>query len=86
MSDQTLTPKPRGFATMTLEQRTAIARKGGQSVPPEKRSFYQNRALAASAGSIGGKAVDGSKRSFSTHPGLAAEAGTKGGNAARRPK
>ncbi len=31
-----------------------IARKGGESVPAEKRSFSQNRALAAEAGRKGG--------------------------------
>ncbi|MDE2338546.1 MAG: stress-induced protein, partial [Gammaproteobacteria bacterium] len=31
-------------------------RKGGQSVPDEKRSFSQNRQLAAEAGRKGGQA------------------------------
>lgn len=31
-----------------------IARKGGESVPAEKRSFSQNRTLAAEAGRKGG--------------------------------
>ena len=35
----------RGFASMDAETRRAIASKGGQSVPNEKRSFSQNRAL-----------------------------------------
>lgn len=86
MVDVTDAPKPRGFASMDPERQREIARKGGQSVPPEKRSFSQNRALAASAGSIGGKAVPAEKRSFSARRDLAVEAGTKGGNATRRVK
>jgi general stress protein YciG len=46
----------RGFASMSLEQRTAIAKKGGASVPADKRSFSQNRSLAAEAGRKGGMA------------------------------
>ena len=37
----------RGFASMDAEKQRAIASKGGQSVPNEKRSFSQNRELAA---------------------------------------
>ena len=40
----------RGFAAMDAEKQRAIARKGGESVPAEKRSFFQNRTLAAEAG------------------------------------
>lgn len=50
-------PKPksrRGFASMDPERRREIARKGGASVPGEKRSFAKDRALAASAGALGG--------------------------------
>jgi general stress protein YciG len=56
-------------------------RKGGQSVPGAKRSFSQNRELAATAGRKGGQSVPDEKRSFSQHPELAAEAGRKGGQA-----
>ena len=81
------TNKPlRGFAAMDPEKRKEIARKGGQLVPPEKRSFSVNKALAVHAGSLGGKSVDPAKRSFSQFPSLASEAGRKGGNAAKRPK
>ena len=76
----------RGFAAMDPEKRKEIARKGGQAVPPEKRAFSVNKALAAHAGSIGGKAVDPAKRSFSQFPNLASEAGRKGGTAAKRPR
>src|SRR5262249_42143662 len=46
---------PRGFAAMDSERRREVARKGGASVPPEKRSFSQNRTLAATAGRAGGR-------------------------------
>jgi len=39
----------RGFASMSPEKRREIASKGGKSVPAEKRSFSQNRELAAEA-------------------------------------
>lgn len=53
---------PRGFAGMSKEKRTAIARKGGSSVPAAKRSFAKNRDLAASAGRKGGEASRGGGR------------------------
>lgn len=46
----------RGFAAMDREKQRAIARKGGESVPNEKRSFSQDRNLAAAAGRKGGEA------------------------------
>ncbi|MEO6341423.1 MAG: general stress protein, partial [Caulobacteraceae bacterium] len=39
-----------------------IARKGGESVPNEKRSFSQDRELAAQAGRKGGEASQGARR------------------------
>lgn len=42
-----------------------IARKGGASVPDEKRSFSQDRDLAAAAGRKGGEASHGGGRSRS---------------------
>jgi uncharacterized protein len=71
----------RGFASMDQETQLAIARKGGASVPNEKRSFAQNRRLAAEAGRKGGQSVNPSKRSFSRNHALASEAGRKGGHA-----
>ncbi len=71
----------RGFASMDPEKQRAIARKGGESVPHEKRSFSQNPALAAQAGRKGGQSVSPSKRSFSQNHQLASEAGRKGGHA-----
>ena len=71
----------RGFASMNAERQRQIASMGGKAVPDEKRSFSQNRALAAVAGRKGGQSVPDEKRSFSQHPELAAEAGRKGGQA-----
>ncbi|CAH1660799.1 MULTISPECIES: con-10 family general stress protein [Chelatococcus] len=71
----------RGFASMDEAKQRAIASKGGQSVPNEKRSFSQNRELAAKAGRKGGRSVPDEKRSFSQNPDLAAQAGRKGGQA-----
>lgn len=71
----------RGFASMDPERQRAIARKGGESVPNEKRSFSQNPGLAAAAGRKGGLSVDPAKRSFSRDHSLASDAGRKGGHA-----
>lgn len=49
----------RGFAAMNPERRREIARKGGASVPAEKRSYFKDRDLAASAGRTGGEASRG---------------------------
>ena len=70
----------RGFASMDPEKQRAIARKGGQSVPGEKRSFSQNPELAAAAGRKGGQSVDPKNRAFSKDPKLASAAGAKGGH------
>jgi len=67
---------------MDAEKQRAIASKGGQSVPDEKRSFSQNRELAAQAGRKGGHNVSDENRSFSRNRELAAQAGRKGGQAA----
>ena len=71
----------RGFASMDAERQREIASMGGKAVPDSKRSFSQNRRLAAEAGRKGGQSVPGSKRSFSQNRSLAAEAGRKGGQA-----
>lgn len=52
----------RGFAGMSKAKRTEIARKGGAAVPADKRSFSQDRNLAADAGRLGGKASHGGGR------------------------
>ena len=74
---------PRGFASMDAGTRRAIASKGGQSVPKEKRSFSKNRALAADAGRKGGQNLSDESRSFSRNRDLAVQAGRKGGHASR---
>ncbi len=56
------TPARRGFAAMDPARQREIARKGGASVPDEKRSFSQDRDLAASAGRKGGEASHGGGR------------------------
>ena len=71
----------RGFASMDPQRQREIARKGGESVPNEKRSFSQDPSLAAQAGRKGGQSVNPNKRSFSQDHALAAEAGRKGGHA-----
>ena len=48
----------RGFASMDPERQREIARKGGKSVPPERRSFSQDTDLAAKAGQKGGRNVE----------------------------
>jgi general stress protein YciG len=68
----------RGFASMDPEKRREIARKGGASVPAEKRAFSSDKALAAVAGKKGGSAIAKDKRSFSKDRALAAHAGRKG--------
>jgi len=71
----------RGFAGMDAEKRNKIAKKGGASVPREKRSFAKDPELAAYAGRKGGLAVAPESRSFSSDRDLAARAGRKGGQA-----
>jgi uncharacterized protein len=51
----------RGFASMDSEKQREIARKGGRSVPNEKRSFSQNHQLASEAGRKGGHSSHGSR-------------------------
>jgi general stress protein YciG len=59
---RTRKPARRGFAAMDKERQREIARKGGASVPDDKRSFSQDRDLAASAGRKGGEASHGGGR------------------------
>ena len=67
----------RGFASMDPERQREIARKGGASVPSDKRSFSKDRKLAVSAGSLGGKA--GRKGGEASHGGR-----KRNGGSARR--
>lgn len=52
----------RGFASMDPVKQREIARKGGQSVAPEDRSFSRNRELAAAAGRKGGENSHGGRK------------------------
>ncbi len=61
-SDTPRRPALRGFAAMDVERRREIARKGGQSVPDEKRSFAQDRTLAAEAGRKGGRRTQSGRK------------------------
>jgi len=81
--ERTIAAALRGFAGMDAEKRRMIARKGGASVPREKRSFAQSPELAAHAGRKGGRAVAPEARSFSSNRDLAAQAGRKGGQASQ---
>ena len=63
MSVDTGKPRARrGFAAMSPEKRRAIAKKGGASVPSEKRSFAKDHDLASQAGRKGGTASRGGGR------------------------
>ena len=53
----------RGFASMDPVRQREIARKGGASVPSDKRSFSQDRSLASAAGRKGGEASHGKRNS-----------------------
>ena len=67
--DPNAKPKSRrGFAAMNPERRREIARKGGASVPSEKRSFSQDRSLAAQAGRKGGEASHGARNKTGQDP------------------
>lgn len=78
--EPTRTKQRRGFASMSPEKRSEIARMGGSSVPAEKRSFSQDRSLAADAGRKGGLSVPTENRTFSRDPKLASAAGRVGGS------
>ena len=71
----------RGFAGMDEEKQRDIARKGGESVPSEERSFSKDHELASEAGRKGGQNVPDEERSFSKDHERASEAGRKGGKA-----
>jgi general stress protein YciG len=64
---------------MDPSKQREVARKGGASVPPEKRTFFQNRALAVEAGRKGGHNVSAEDRSFFKDRELAVRAGRQGG-------
>jgi len=68
----------RGFASMDEDKQREIARKGGESVPDEKRSFSRDHELAAEAGRRGGEVSGGN---FAQDRERASEAGRRGGEA-----
>ena len=76
----------RGFASMDAARQREIARKGGRSVPAEKRSFSRDPKLAAAAGRKGGNSVPAEQRSFSRNRTLASQAGRKGGMGSSKAK
>ena len=76
MTDERTGTSNRGFASMDPAKQRESARKGGESVPNEKRSFSRDRHLAAEAGRKGGHESGGY---FAHNPQRAAEAGRKGG-------
>jgi hypothetical protein len=78
MTEERDTKSLRGFAAMDQGKQREIASKGGASVPDAKRSFSQDRELAAAAGRKGGQASGGN---FANNPQRASEAGRKGGQA-----
>lgn len=78
MTEERDTKSLRGFAAMDQNKQREIASKGGASVPDAKRSFSQDRELAAAAGRKGGQASGGN---FANNPQRASEAGRKGGQA-----
>jgi len=51
MTDQ---KKPRGFACLSPELRSQIARMGGQAVPASKRTYSIDKSKASESGRIGG--------------------------------
>jgi general stress protein YciG len=75
--------KQRGFAAMHPEKQREIARRGGKSVPNEKRSFSFDPGLVVAAGRLGGATVDAKDRSFSRNQELASRAGKIGSLAKR---
>ncbi|HWE21513.1 MAG TPA: KGG domain-containing protein [Hyphomicrobiaceae bacterium] len=57
-------PKGRqGFASMSPELRREISRKGGQSIPAQKRAFSQRKELGRSARRKGGVAIGRNRHS-----------------------
>jgi uncharacterized protein len=59
---QTSGGSKRGFAAMDDDKQREISRKGGESVPDDKRSFSQDPKLASEAGRKGGEASGGGNR------------------------
>jgi len=72
----------RGFASKDEKEQKDIAKKGGESVPPEQRPFSKDPNLASEAGRKGGESSQGggNKSSENEREGMnRSEAGRKGG-------
>jgi general stress protein YciG len=69
----------RGFALLTPQKLSEVARKGGMGVPAHKRVFSYNKALAVESGRKGGKNVKKENRIFSRDRAAASRAGRLGG-------
>lgn len=76
----------RGFALMSPERLSEIAKKGGRSVPANKRSYHVKPELAREAGRKGGKSVNDKNRTFSRDRLKASKAGRLGGLASQKKK
>lgn len=57
----------RGFACMDPEKRRELARKGGQSVPKEKRYYTTNKEAASQNGARGGRKAQLERRIKKLH-------------------
>jgi general stress protein YciG len=66
MADNTSNTSNRGFASMDPDKQREIARKGGESVPADQRSFSKDPALAREAGRKGGEHSHGGGRKPNT--------------------
>lgn len=55
MTEKTSRVHLRGFASLSPERRSEIARRGGAAVPADKRAFSRDRQLASTAGRKGGQ-------------------------------
>ena len=76
--------KPRGFAAMSQERRSAIAALGGRAVPADRRGYsLASPEVRAADGRKGGLNVKDELRSFSQDRNLASAAGRRSGEARR---
>lgn len=54
--------RPRGFAALSPEARSAMASMGGKACPAERRAYARDPELAAEAGRKGGQSFQARKR------------------------
>lgn len=62
MTEETKPKSRRGFAALDPERQREISRKGGSSVPSDKRTFARDPEAAAAAGRKGGAISRGGGR------------------------